>query len=588
MRRKKDHLLAALALWLAAAVPGGALAAERYVDGNGAAADDSGPGTSERPWKTIGRAARDAQPGDVVSIRTGVYRERVVIERSGTAEKPICFRPDTAARVIISGADVIGGWRKEEVTGPGTGQPGQKEGNNLFSADWPHRFIDWSPQHTHPDDPAHRVIGRAEQVMVQGYLLQQVLRRDKLTRGTFFADLDERRLYAWSADDRDLADPATIVEASVREVLWDSRGDHVITRGLCFRHAANRAQAGAARFSGAHDVVEDCTFERTNSIGAAFLGPDIVVRRSTFQDNGQMGFGAGHAHRLLFTGCLVRNNNLKNFDRGWEAGGNKLALSRGVVIEKSRFLENRGNGIWFDIGNEDSTVRECLIADNEDAGIFYEISYGLHAHDNVIVGNGLADTPGSWGAGAGIAISSSPGCVIERNLIAGNREGFNFREQLRTTPTIDDRKGRAVWNHDQVIRGNLLACNRDAQLGGWFDVDDERHWPRAGQTGKRSDLCLESLHLTLEKNLYSVLPGQVLFRWGVPWKRHKKYATLDEVRRDLGLEQGSLSEPVLFEDAPARDFRVRAESPAARLECYPRGPVPGTTLGIIPEAEPRK
>ncbi len=37
----------------------------------------------------------------------------------------------------------------------------------------------------------------------------------------------------------------------------------------------------------------------------------------------------------------------------------------------------RGNGIWFDIGNENCTVRQCLIADNEDSGIFHEISFGL-------------------------------------------------------------------------------------------------------------------------------------------------------------------------------------------------------------------
>ena len=53
--------------------------------------------------------------------------------------------------------------------------------------------------------------------------------------------------------------------------------------------------------------------------------------------------------------------------------------------------------IWFDIGDENATVRNCLIADNEDAGIFYEISYGLNAHDNVIVGNGFASTAGRMG-----------------------------------------------------------------------------------------------------------------------------------------------------------------------------------------------
>ena len=66
-----------------------------------------------------------------------------------------------------------------------------------------------------------------------------------------------------------------------------------------------------------------------------------------------------------------------------------------MVCENCRFLGNHGVGLWFDVSNVDSTVRHCLFADNEDAGVFYEISYGLHAYDNVAVGNGLAGTKGS-------------------------------------------------------------------------------------------------------------------------------------------------------------------------------------------------
>src|SRR5262249_28912764 len=157
----------------------------------------------------------------------------------------------------------------------------------------------------------------------------------------------------------------------------------------------------------------DCAFESTNSSGATFAARGLAVRRCVFRDNGQLGFGAARAHDLLFSECVVRENNVKGFSRGWEAGGEKLVLCRNVVIERSQFLNNRGNGIWFDIGNENCAVRNCLIADNDDAWIFYEISFGLHAHDNVIVGNGFRETPGSWGAGAGISISSSPGCLIE-------------------------------------------------------------------------------------------------------------------------------------------------------------------------------
>src|SRR5262249_39016579 len=152
----------------------------------------------------------------------------------------------------------------------------------------------------------------------------------------------------------------------------------------------------------------------------------------------------------------------KGFDRGWEAGGDKLVRCRGAVLENCTFVRNHGFGIWFDMGNEDCTVRNCLIADNEDAGIFDEISYGLHAHDNVIVGNGLADTPGSWGAAGGICLASSPGSTIERNLLVGNREGLSIREQIRSTPRIDSKPGAAetpIWNHDEVCRHNVLAFN---------------------------------------------------------------------------------------------------------------------------------
>ncbi|NIM48330.1 MAG: right-handed parallel beta-helix repeat-containing protein, partial [Gemmatimonadales bacterium] len=59
------------------------------------------------------------------------------------------------------------------------------------------------------------------------------------------------------------------------------------------------------------------------------------MRNCTVQDNGQLGFGAGGAHNLLVTGCTVRNNNTKGFDRGWEAGADKIVFSRGVVVENS-------------------------------------------------------------------------------------------------------------------------------------------------------------------------------------------------------------------------------------------------------------
>jgi hypothetical protein len=254
---------------------------------------------------------------------------------------------------------------------------------------------------------------------------------------------------------------------------------------------------------------------------------------------------------------------------------------------------------------EDCVVRNCLVADNEGAGIFHEISYGLHAHDNVIVGNGFDAGFGAWGACGGISISSSPGCVVDRNLIVGNREGFQYRGTRRIGP--DGKKapgGVPVWNHDQTVRQNVLAYNRDAQAWGWFDVRDGRHWPRAprpslpaeegrspediaaeyeakNREGHPTDLTLEKLKLVHEGNLFFPGPGQQLFNWGTTWLHHKRYAALDEVRGELSLENGSRRADPGLVDYLTRDFRAPPESPALGMGCYPRGEVPGVRLGVV-------
>jgi len=528
----------------------------------------------ETQFRTISEAAARVAAGDTVVIHGGTYREHVVVEASGTAEQPIRFVAAPGERAVVTGADLLTEWETVDAQ------------QHIYRAPWPHDFL-WRSSRTHLGDDFHVLIGRAEQVIVNGYLLHQVLRREQLSRGSFYVDLEAKQLYLWGAAAEAMG-PRVRVEASVRPTIWESRGEHIHLRGLRFRYAANHAQRGAARFAGNSGVVEDCVFERTNGNGASFNGEDIVARRCTFQDNGQLGFGGGGPHRLLVTGCLVRNNNTKGFNRDWEGGGNKIALARGVVFEKSMFIENRGSGVWFDIGNEDCVVRNCLIADNEECGIFYEISYRLHAHDNVIVGNGFGEAANAWGILSAISFSSSPGCVIERNLLVGNNEGLSFREQERTTWHIGDpdRDENRIWNHDEEVRHNAIAYNRAAQTRGWFDVEDERYWPAALQEHTPSAgapaQSLEELKFSFHDNCYYAAPGQRLFTWGPSRTRHQRYADLDAVREALDLEQGSVEVKPDFADQTIRDFRVPADSSLFRMGCYPQGEVPGVKLGVLP------
>jgi hypothetical protein len=500
---------------------------------------------SNKQYRTIGAAAGVVKAGDVVRIHTGVYREQVFIPTSGTSTQPIRFEAAPAANVTVTGADRLLDWKKEG-----------GENENIFSAPWPHRLLTWAGTKTYPEDAYHELIGRAEQVHIDNYPLQQVLKREQLGRGTFWVDSENQRLYVWASNNAKMGssiagDPP--VEASVRPLLWQQEGAYVHVRGIRFRFAANQAQGGAANFKGRGAVVEDCIFERTNSVGASFSGPDAVIRRCTFQDNGQLGWSAYKAHNLLMTGSLTRNNNTKNFNRSWEAGGNKIAMSRGVIIEKSRFEDNRGVGLWFDIGLEKTTVRNCLFANNENVGLFYEIAYGMHAHDNVVVGNGFASYGGAWGASGGISLASSPDCIIERNLIVGNKEGFQFREHLRSTPKIDDppnTPGHAIWNANEIIRHNVIAYNRDAQVWAWFETGDARYWPAAMQgvmgykpgtegglldnaadykakdrQGVPADLSLEKLNFQFSNNLLTPGDNGTLWNWGLPWTSKKRFYT---------------------------------------------------------------
>jgi hypothetical protein len=83
-----------------------------YVDNavgqNGA---DSNAGTSlSAPFLTIQKAASIAEPGDVVDILAGTYRETVVPAHSGTATAPITYQPYNGQKVVIDGTNLVSGW----------------------------------------------------------------------------------------------------------------------------------------------------------------------------------------------------------------------------------------------------------------------------------------------------------------------------------------------------------------------------------------------------------------------------------------------------------------------------------------------
>ncbi|MEI8291691.1 MAG: DUF1565 domain-containing protein, partial [Verrucomicrobiota bacterium] len=114
-------------------------AAEFHVAING---NDNNGGTKEMPLRTIQYAADLAQPGDVITVHEGVYRERINPPRGGTSDKKrIVYQAAPDKKVEIKGSEVIKSWTKVQddvwkVTLENTFFGGFNPYSDLIHGDW--------------------------------------------------------------------------------------------------------------------------------------------------------------------------------------------------------------------------------------------------------------------------------------------------------------------------------------------------------------------------------------------------------------------------------------------------------------------
>jgi alpha-N-arabinofuranosidase len=75
--------------------------------------DDSSLGSRTRPFKTISAAVTVAQPGDVITVHAGIYREHVNPPRGGLSEeKRITYQAAPGESVVITGSEIVGNWSR--------------------------------------------------------------------------------------------------------------------------------------------------------------------------------------------------------------------------------------------------------------------------------------------------------------------------------------------------------------------------------------------------------------------------------------------------------------------------------------------
>ncbi|HEV2328658.1 MAG TPA: right-handed parallel beta-helix repeat-containing protein [Verrucomicrobiae bacterium] len=73
--------------------------------------NDTNSGTSQAPFRTIQQAADVAQPGDVITVHEGVYRERVDPPRGGTSDAHrITYQAAPREHAVITGSERVKNW----------------------------------------------------------------------------------------------------------------------------------------------------------------------------------------------------------------------------------------------------------------------------------------------------------------------------------------------------------------------------------------------------------------------------------------------------------------------------------------------
>ena len=510
--------------------------------------------TGAADFKTIAEAAAVAGAGDTVKIADGTYREAVILKRSGTADAPITFEAIEPGKVVIDGADPLGGFERVAGEGP------------IWKVAWPHVFAidfrDGKPVEHHPDNEP--LWGRAEQVLAGGDELRPAASLADLRAawadkekslqmpvknlnpnggrpfaGAFFADTADHVLYLWLADGGDPAGEK--VEAATRDVLFGIspftrvKLEHIVARGLTFRHAANFPQRPAVWLPGANNLLEDCLIERTGGKGASVNG---TVRRCLFRSNGHLGGGA-EGDGFVDENSIWEGNSWKPIDRGWEAGGEKIAVSDGGRVDRCRFTKNGGPGLWFDIDVSNCTVSNCRFDGNELSGLFIEISRGITVRNCEFTDNGVGvvGTPGSvpdWSVG-GVQVAESFDVTVDHNMLRGNKDGITIRQQGRRPVEVGG-KTTVFFTHDVAITNNSIRGSGGYPIALWYDNPFFGPHPSVKESPKPEDLLdPAAANLTIDGNTFEPGKGGGVFLYGVPWRaKSRSFDSVEAVREALG------------------------------------------------------
>ena len=460
-------------------------------------ASDENPGTADRPFATIGRAAAILRPGEKVVVHRGTYRECVRPARGGAgADRMIAYEAAPGEEVRVSGsmpwkphARPSEGWRIGEPEGaarvlmadlPAEWFIGYNPfiANNM-SAEFTTFTSDWS------NDEKQRMQLRRGMIFCNGKLLRQVFRITELAKqdDAFWVEDPGLRIHFRLSKDVDPAGAAFEVTAREQCFAPAERGlGWIRVSGFIFDNAADgvpvpqRAMVGTCR--GHHWIIEDCTISWANSTGldvgnGSWHAPEKptgtprgnhIIRRNHVSDCGVCGM----AGVTCVDGTLVEDNTVErigamNIERIWETGGLKFHVCKGVLIRRNVFRHiTHAPGVWLDYLNENCRITGNVFADisSLNGGIYLEVSQAPNLIDHNLFWNIRNDggPERQWG-GAGVCVDTGEKAIIVHNLFCNLHDNYAVRCHLgQAGRVVGGRTG--LCRNQRVLNNVFVDCPR--------------------------------------------------------------------------------------------------------------------------------
>ena len=499
----------------AAALPRETRSGELFVAPDG---DDGNPGTRAKPFASLARLAAAAKPGDTCYLRAGVYRQVLRPNRSGTKDAPITFRNFDGERAVLSGADVLTGWRDE---GKGVWSAAMEwslpDGNQVFAdgammieARWPSHlegdplfkprlakasggspttlscdylpgpdncwvgadlwcaggtaWIFWNATVTAYDAGTHTLTFEKARdnkwrTPKRGsrFLLRGPRNRPDAPQEWSY-DADKRRLLLFPPKGKQVAD--LVVEAKRRTDTVDLSGrSHIVIQDLAFRAGGIRTDEGSSHIvlkglAGRY-VSHSSRKNVSNTASVLIYGHDMLVL------NCDLGYSSGTVLNIRGRDNRIINCHIHHgcysamFNSGTvNLGGRRTVFSHNTVRHAGRDLINQRTVAGL-IQYNDTSDAGWLV---EDLGMFYS-----HNHDyanSVFRHNHVHD--GRCRQSSGIYFDHlSHNAIVHHNVVWNvPLNPISFNNPAYNNLVFNNtcwRTGR-VWSFDHSRRNDLFAC----------------------------------------------------------------------------------------------------------------------------------